>query len=166
MRENVRDRDRLEHIVEAITIILDFADGKTKEELEADKLRYYGIVKNIEIIGEATYKLTRAFCSQHPNTPWEFIAKMHHVLVHDYYQINPSEVWAVIQDDLPPLRNQVASYLAETNWDKWEQNEQAKAESAVHKSLMQTAHRMKKDGMTTQQISRYTGLTAEEIEGL
>ena len=87
-------------------------------------------------------------------------------MCYDYYQINPSEVWAVIQDDLPPLRNQVASYLAETNWDKWEQNEQAKAESAVHKSLMQTAHRMKKDGMTTQQISRYTGLTAEEIEGL
>ena len=45
MRENVRDRDRLEHIVEAITNILDFADGKTKEQLEADKLRYFGIVK-------------------------------------------------------------------------------------------------------------------------
>ena len=67
MRENVRDRDRLEHIVEAIVNILDFADGKTKEELEADKLRYYGIVKNIEIIGEASYKLTHAFCSEHPD---------------------------------------------------------------------------------------------------
>ena len=57
-------------------------------------------------------------------------------------------------------------YLSETDWAEWEKNEQAKAESAVHKSLMQTAHRMKKDGMTTQQISRYTDLTAEEIEGL
>ncbi len=92
MRENVRDRDRLEHIVEAIDRILAFADGKTKEELEADDLKYYGIVKNIEIIGEATYMLTRAFCVQHPETPWEFIAKMRHVLVHDYYQIEPREV--------------------------------------------------------------------------
>ena len=45
MRELIRDRDRLEHIVEAIDRILIFADGKTKEELEADNLKYYGIVK-------------------------------------------------------------------------------------------------------------------------
>ena len=38
MREPVRDRERLEHIVEAIANILDFADGKTKEELEANTL--------------------------------------------------------------------------------------------------------------------------------
>ena len=166
MRENVRDRDRLEHIVEAIDRILDFADGKTKEELEADDLKYYGIVKNVEIIGEATYKLTRAFCNQHPETPWEFIAKMRHVLVHDYYQINPSEVWKVIRDDLQPLREQVAGYLADTDWDEWEKNDVVITESATHKALMQTARRMKKDGMSIQQISRYTGLTVEEIEGL
>ena len=47
-----------------------------------------------------------------------------------------------------------------------EKNEVAITETAAHKTLMQTARRMKKDGMTTQQISRYTGLTAEEIESL
>jgi uncharacterized protein with HEPN domain len=166
MRENVRDRERLEHIIEAIDCILDFSDCKTKEELEADKLKFYGIVKNIEIIGEATYMLTRAFCSQHPETPWEFFAKMRHVLVHDYYQIEPREVWKVIHDDLHPLREQVAGYLANTDWNEWEKNEVAITETAAHKTLVQTARRMKKDGMTIQQISRYTGLTAEEIEGL
>jgi len=166
MRENVRDRDRLEHIVEAIDRILAFADGKTKEELEADDLKYYGIIKNIEIIGEATYMLTHAFCSQHPETPWEFIAKMRHVLVHDYYQIEPREVWKVIHDDLHPLREQVAGYLADTDWDEWEKNEVAITETTAHKTLVQTARRMKKDGMTTQQILRYTGLTVEEIEVL
>ncbi len=166
MRENVRDRDRLEHIVEAITNILDFADGKTKEELEADKLRYYGIVKNIEIIGEAAYKLTHAFCREHPETPWEFIMKMRHVLVHDYYQISSKEVWNVIKEDLKPLREQVTSYLADTNWDEWEKSEVVIKESAAHKTLIQTAQRMKNDGLPIKQISRYTGLTAEEIEGL
>lgn len=87
MRELVRDRERLEHIVEAITNILDFADGKTKEELETNKLIYYGIVKIIEIVGEAAYKLTNAFRRQHSDTPWNVIMKMRHVLVHDYYQI-------------------------------------------------------------------------------
>lgn len=111
MRELVRDRDRLVHIVESIDNILNCSNVKTKEELVSDKLRYYGIVKNIEIIGEAAYKLTRAFCRMHPDTPWDFIAKMRHVLVHDYYQIKPVEVWKVIQEDLAPLREQVSCYL-------------------------------------------------------
>ena len=166
MRENVRDRDRLEHILEAISNILDFADGKTKEELEADKLKFYGIVKNIEIIGEAAYKLTRAFCSRHSETPWEFIAKMRHVLVHDYYQIDSNEVWTVIQDDLQPLHEQIARYIDETDWDSWEKNEVVIAESAVRKNLVQTAWRMKSKGYEVKEIMSITGLTAEEIETL
>ena len=166
MRESVRDRDRLEHMVESITNILDFADGKTLEELEADKLRYYGIVKNIEIIGEAAYKLTNAFRRQHAETPWEVIMKMRHVLVHDYYQIKPREVWIVIKDDLHPLREQVKRYLADTDWNEWEKNEVVVSETAAHKSLVQTARRMKQDGMNDVQISRYTGLSVEEIEAL
>ena len=166
MREPVRDRDRLEHIIEAIDCILKFSDCKTKEELAADKLKYFGIVKNIEIIGEAAYKLTRTFCRKFSETPWEFIAKMRHVLVHDYYQIDVNEVWEVVQHDLPPLRKQVARYLEEVDWDEWEKNEVVIAETATHKSLMQMASRMKMDGMTAQLISKYTGLTEEEIEGL
>lgn len=45
MREPVRDRDRLEHIVEAIDRILDNTDLKSRDELEADNLRYYGIIR-------------------------------------------------------------------------------------------------------------------------
>ena len=164
MRELVRDRDRLEHIVEAIDRILEFATNRTKEEVEADNLKYYGIVKNIEIIGEATYKLTHAFCRQHPEMPWEFIAKMRHVLVHDYYQIDSEQVWNVIQRDLSPLRKQVEAYLINVDWEEWEKNEVVIMESAAHKSLIQTAQRMKRDGITAKQISRYTGLSTEEIE--
>ena len=166
MRENVRDRDRLEHISEAISNILEFADGITKEELEADKLRFYGVVKNIEIIGEAAYKLTRAFCREHSETPWEFIAKMRHVLVHDYYQIDPDQVWSVIKDDLRPLQKQVTSYLAETDWEAWERNEVAINETAVHKSLTQTARRMLSKGYSVREIIEITGLPADEIEAL
>ena len=166
MRELIRDRDRLEHIVEAIDCILDFANGKTKEELESDKLKYYGIVKNIEIIGEAVYKLTHAFCRQHPETPWAFIARMRHVLVHDYYQIDSTEVHKVVLEDLPILREQVARYLSDTDWNEWEKNEVAIAETATHKSLIQTATRMKQRGYDTDEICKITGLSRDEIKTL
>ena len=166
MREHIRDHDRLEHIVEAIDCILDFADGKTMEELESDKLKYYGIVKNIEIIGEAAYKLTQAFCRQHPETPWTFIARMRHVLVHDYYQIDSTEVFKVINEDLHVLREQVANYLSDTDWDEWEKNEIAIVETITHKSLAQTAVRMKQRGYDTDEICKITGLSRDEIETL
>ena len=166
MREQVRDRDRLEHIIDAINIILNFTYGKAKEEMECDKLKFYGIVKNIEIIGEAAYKLTHAFRNRHPETPWEFIAKMRHVLVHDYYHIDAAQVWIVVQNDLKPLHDQVTRYLAETNWEEWEKNEVAIVESAVNKSNTQMARHMKIDGIDAKQISRYTGLSVEDVENL
>ena len=55
-------------------------------------------------------------------------------------------------------------YIAEIDWKEWEKNNQVITESAVHKNLIQTAKRMKNDGMPAQQISKYTGLTVEEIE--
>lgn len=166
MREPVRDRERLEHILEAIDRILSFAKGKTKEELGTDKMQFYGVVKNIEIIGEAAYKLTKAFRRNHAETPWDDVIKMRHVLIHDYYQIDENAVLYVIEDNLNPLREQVTRYLNETDWDEWEKNEQVISESAVHKSLIQTATRMKFRGYDVNEICKITGLNQDEIEDL
>lgn len=166
MREPIRDRSRLEHIQNAIERILDNIKDIPLEKLSSNVLVYYGVVKNIEIIGEAAYNLTASFRDNHPETPWKDVMRMRNVLVHDYYKIDESEVRYVIEDNLIPLLEQVKRYIAETDWAEWENNEQVKTESAVHKSLIQTAKRMKKDGMDAKLISRYTGLTAEEVEEL
>lgn len=166
MREQPKDRNRLQHILEAIDVILGRCKGMKREDLTADKVLFGGIVYHTMIIGEAAYNLTKAFCKAHPDTPWLQIAKMRHNLAHGYYQVDPDIVWSVIQDDMPLLREQVARYLTDTDWEEWEKNEVVIKETATHKSLVQTASRMKSDGMTTKQISRYTGLTAEEIERL
>lgn len=166
MREPLRDRSRLEHIKAAIERILDNTKDIRLEDIRSNELVYYGVVKNIEIIGEAAYHLTDAFRNSHPETPWRDVMRMRNVLVHDYYKIDETEVRYVIEDNLEPLLKQINQYLDNTDWEEWENNEQAKAESAVHKSLIQSAKRMKKDGMTNRQISRYTGLTVEEIDML
>ena len=166
MREPLKDRIRLEHIQTAIDNIFQYTEGKTIQQLNDDTMLFYATVKNIEIIGEAAYHLTKAFCKEHPETPWNDVMRMRNILVHDYYKIRLNEVWMVIQEDLQPLREQVTRYLDETNWEEWEKNEVVIVESAVHKNLVQTARRMKRDDMPIEQISRYTGLTTEEIEAL
>ena len=156
----------MEHIVNAIDTILNRANGLTYEDLTSEKILFGGIVYYTMVIGEAAYHLSKAFKQKYNETDWTQITKMRHNLVHGYYQVDPEVVWSVIQDDLSPLREQVTRYIAETDWEEWEKNYQVISETAVHKNLIQTATRMKDDGMTVQQISRYTGLTAEEIEEL
>ena len=164
MREPLKDRNRLEHILNAIETILDRAKGLTYEGLTSDKILFGGIVYYTMVIGEAAYHLSKPFKNKYNETNWTQITKMRHNLVHGYYQVDPDVVWSVIQDDLLPLRDQVTRYITETDWEEWEKSYEVVTETAAHKQLVQTASRMKKDGMDTKQISRYTGLTTEEIE--
>lgn len=64
---------------------------------------FYAVVKNIEIIGEAAYKLTHEFTEMHPEIPWKQIIRMRHILVHGYYQINAEQLYNVYTEDLPYL---------------------------------------------------------------
>lgn len=166
MREQPKDRNRLQHILEAIDTILSRCDKMTRGELTADKVFFYGIVYHTMIIGEAAYSLTSAFQKEHNETEWQRIAKMRHNLVHGYYRVDPDIVWSVIQEDLKPLREQVNRYLAEVKWDEWEKNEVVIKETAVHKSLIQTASRMKQHGYDVNEICKITGLSRDEIEVL
>ena len=70
MRERIKDYDRLLHIREAIANVYEFMEGKTVNDLTNDKLLFYGVVKNVENIGEAAYMLTKEFIERHPSTPW------------------------------------------------------------------------------------------------
>ena len=78
---------------------------------------YYGFVKQVEIIGEATYMLTKEFRDAHSEIQWDPIENMRHVLVHGYYAINPKILCYVIQNDLPALKPYIEKYIAEENAD-------------------------------------------------
>lgn len=167
MREPIKDKDRLQHILDAINNIFELTKDTSTEALSANKMQFYGIVKCIEIIGEAAYFVTKSFRNKHKETPWEQIIRMRHVLVHDYYRIKEDEVRYVIEDNLTPLREQIARYIAETNWDEWEkQTLDLESESSAHKTLIQTAIRMKSRGYNTNEICRITGLNRDEIDEL
>lgn len=113
MREPIRDKGRLEHILEAIGNVNEFTKGVSYDDLENNKMLTHAVVHNIQVIGEASYKLTKEFCKSHPEVEWADIIGLRHVLVHDYYNIRIKEVWNIIQQDLPPLQKHIEDYLAE-----------------------------------------------------
>ena len=113
MREEGRDRGRLEHMLTAIGNVEEFTKDVSKESFVNSKLLFFAVVKNIEIVGEATYMLTKECKQSHSSIPWLVIEKMRHVLVHGYYTISPEKVWDTVHEDLPVLKQQLIALLEE-----------------------------------------------------
>ena len=168
MRERARDKGRLEDIVEYSGNVMALIEGYTFEALVSDKRTYYSVMKNVEVVGEAAYMLTRAFKKAHPTTPWKVVQGMRHVLVHDYATIDDRELYNTAINDIPVLQKQVEHYLAETDWKEWQSapDDFEDTDDAVRKTNIENARKMKVDGMAVDLIVKYTGLTVEEIEAL
>ena len=111
MREPERDNGRLQDILQAAEHIRSFTEGYTQEQLVSDKLRYFAVVKNVEIIGEAAYMLSLEFKETHKHIPWDAIIRMRHVLVHGYATILPEMLWHTALEDVPILKRQVEEIL-------------------------------------------------------
>ena len=113
MRERVRDKGRLEHILNAIDVLLKNKERYAYDEIVADPIVFYGFVKHVEIIGEAVYMLTKEFREMHTEVDWDAIEGMRHVLVHGYYKIKPKQLWNTIEHDIPELKPFIEKYYKE-----------------------------------------------------
>lgn len=120
MRETVKDRGRLEHILDAVNMIIANKEKYTLESIKNDSIAFYGFAKLVEIIGEAVYMLTKEYREAHKDINWRIIEKMRHVLVHGYYTINPDDLWQTVEEDIPALKPQIERLLNEMD-DKQEQ---------------------------------------------
>lgn len=155
----------MEDIIEYSSNVTNLIEGYSLEALVADKRTYYSVMKNVEVVGEAAYMLTKAFKKSHPEIPWKVVQGMRHVLVHDYANVVSATLYDTAVNDMIPLRQQVQRYLAETDWDEW-QSLPDEFDDANMEGIVKAARSMKADGMDVEKIVKYTGLTAEEIEGL
>ncbi len=100
-------------MLQAIERIRRYTKWKNFDDFIADDMMYYAVVKNIEILGEASNMLTEEFRTQHPQTPWKQVNGMRNYIVHEYFQVDNNVVWDVVTNDLPLLELQVKQYLTE-----------------------------------------------------
>ena len=107
------DRERLNHIIEAIDRIKRFTGAMDFEAFSKDEVVQFAIIKNFEIIGEAAYHLTDEIKAENPEVEWKKIMAFRHILVHDYYKINLEIVWKARKNKIDELRKQIKEILAE-----------------------------------------------------
>jgi uncharacterized protein with HEPN domain len=104
----------LSNIQECITAIESYTCEGKKVFLQTRMIQD-AVIRNFEVIGEATKRLSPQTKEKYPEVPWRRIAGLRDVLIHDYLRVDLEEVWGVISDYLPELKDKVEKIVEEMN---------------------------------------------------
>jgi len=99
----------LEHILASIKLIEEYVKGKNKSEFLKSTQLQDSVIRRVEIIGEAVKNLPNDVKETHTNIPWKNITGMRDILIHQYFGVDLSLTWKVIEEDLPELKKQITS---------------------------------------------------------
>jgi uncharacterized protein with HEPN domain len=99
----MRDNFYLLHMLDAIQKIELYIPAD-REAFMADSLRQDAIIRQLEIIGEATKKLSSELRSKYPTIPWRRIAGLRDILIHEYMGVDLNAVWELTQQNIPQLK--------------------------------------------------------------
>jgi uncharacterized protein with HEPN domain len=97
------DSAYIDHINDCIRKINEFSQGITLKEFKKNELVQDAIIRNIEIIGEASKKISSDTKQTYYKIPWKEIAGMRDKLIHDYLGVDFDVVWETIKKDIPAL---------------------------------------------------------------
>jgi uncharacterized protein with HEPN domain len=102
---------RLRHMLDAAREATGFAAGRSRQDLDTNRLLNLALVRLLEIIGEAARGLSQEFRQAHPETPWKDIAGMRDRLIHGYFDVDLDVVWKTVSQDLTPLITQLEQII-------------------------------------------------------
>ena len=101
----------LRHILDAINKIQEYIKGMNYEGFKASSLVQDGVIRQLEIIGEAANSVSPAFRDRFLDIPWGKMTGLRNRLIHGYFDVDLDIVWSIVQDDLPVLTKQLCDIL-------------------------------------------------------
>lgn len=98
------DKLYLQHILECIDNIESYVPNG-ESDFFSSKLIQDAVIRNLEIVGEATKRVSMDLRSQYPDVPWREMAGLRDVLIHNYFGVDNEIVWNVVTNELPLLKD-------------------------------------------------------------
>lgn len=101
----------LRHILDEAKYIIHASQGLKKTRFETDDTLKRAFVRSLEIIGEATKRVSDDLRTKYPDVAWRSMAGMRDRLIHVYFGIDYDIVWDVVKNKIPKLEKQIESII-------------------------------------------------------
>ncbi len=102
----------LKHILESVQQIEEYVGGISREQFLASPQIQDAVMRRLAVIGEATKNLPNDMREKYAQIPWNNIAGMRDMLIHEYFGVDTEMVWNTIEKDLPVFKTRVENILA------------------------------------------------------
>ena len=109
---NNKDLFRLEHIydcIEKIEYIVRMLH--TQDNFEQNWIEQDAIIRNLEIIGEASIHISDDLKEHYPEVLWQEMRGLRNVVTHQYFGVELNEIWSTVVNDIPLLKNQIQKII-------------------------------------------------------
>lgn len=111
MRSKIGDKQRLQHILEAINEIEEYVAGIKAETFFNTSVIKSACIFQLEIIGEAANHLSKTIKEKHTDIEWNQIISVRNIIAHVYWGIDYIKVWETIKQDIPVLKRAILTMI-------------------------------------------------------
>ena len=101
----------LKHILDAISRIEEYIQGVEEPDFKQNYLVQDGVIRQLEIIGEAVKRISNEIRLRYQHIPWQDIAGTRDKLIHQYFGVDIEKVWVMVKEDIPVLKHEVSEIL-------------------------------------------------------
>ncbi len=102
-------------MIEAAETAIGFVSGKTRQDLDDDRMLMFALVRAVEIVGEAAARMTTATRQSASDIPWALIVSTRNRLIHAYFDVDHQVVWNTVTAELPQLLPRLRHLLRQTD---------------------------------------------------
>ena len=113
MLDRLGDKVRLFHIIDAIDEIEIYTENVTLDDFVKNSMMFNATLRQLEIIGEASNRLSEQLLQNNTDIPWARIIGLRNLVVHEYFGIDDITIWNVIKINLPNLKEKISRIVSE-----------------------------------------------------
>ncbi len=107
MQDRLGDKIRLQHIIDAICEIEAYTKDETQDTFSSNSMMFNATIRQLEIIGEASNKLSEKLISEHTDIAWARIIGLRNLIIHEYFGIDDLAIWNIIKINIPVFKDRI-----------------------------------------------------------